>query len=81
MKPQKLHEFTEYMNAFYGTKGIYPSTRNLTPLEVAGAVITMLNGTGFTFEGDCFDRERCRDILFSEEEQTIMYQTKAVANQ
>ena len=70
----EIKEFTSYMNSFYGPEGIYPSSRVLTELEVSNAVIVMLNkSNGVEFEGDSIDRERCRDILFSQVEQDLMY--------
>lgn len=70
-----LQEFTNYMNDFYGVKGIYPSGRNLTIEQVTEAVEKMPEVfPGATFEGDSVDRERCRDILFSKEELKRMYE-------
>ena len=77
----KIAEFTEYMNNFYGKGGVYPSTRTLTIEEVANAVIEDMNkrvktNPDFVFDGDSIDRERIRDILFTEKEQEKMYAPK-----
>ncbi|WP_415912540.1 hypothetical protein [Neptuniibacter sp. QD37_11] len=74
-----IEEFTAYMNGFYGINGTYSSGRDLTPIEVADAVIKLLSGKNPEHPnhawggGNDFDREIIRDMLFTEDEQEIMY--------
>lgn len=65
----KMNEnFLEYFNSFYGVEGVYSSGRNVGYDELNKAVIQLPY-----FEADSFDRERCRDIIFTDVEIDRMY--------
>ena len=66
---KSLIKFRDYLNEFYGIDGIYNSDRNLTLEEVKGAVKQIDNWGG----GDSIDREKARDILFTEKELNKMF--------
>lgn len=68
---EEAMEFKEYMNSFYGVGGVYPM-RNVTLNEVVAA-IKKIKDDGGEFCGDSVDRERARDIIFTEEEMAKGY--------
>jgi hypothetical protein len=73
MKPEVL-KFIDYFQSFYGKNGLYDvgSTRE----EAMEATLIYLTTPGaLTFEGDSFDRENIREVLFSRREA----QPRAVA--
>ena len=61
---QSLMEFQKYCWSFYGPKAIYGNMfdHKLTKPEMNAACL--LISLTETFEGDTFDREKARDILF-----------------
>lgn len=70
---EKVEDFTSYINYVHGPEGIYSSGRNVTEEEVADVIKILKKDTRFQFQGDSFDRERARDILFTDEEFIQMY--------
>lgn len=63
---EKHTEFLNYFNSFYGIEeGIYPMrTVSLTEINKAIKEIKKTD----QFDGDSLDRERARDLIFTEEE-------------
>lgn len=66
---EEIRQFYLYFNEFYGVNGIYSSGRRISMVEIANAVSTLENWGG----GDSLDREKVRDIIFTEEQITKMY--------
>ena len=62
-----MNAFLKYFNSFYGTNGVYPM-RDVSADELAAAVNKIDD-----FCGDSFDREKCRDLIFTQDEQAIGY--------
>lgn len=63
-------EFIKYVRSFYGSRGIYAeffATNPPGPNDYQAAFRTLLSlraEQGVPFEGDSYDREVMRDILF-----------------
>lgn len=63
-------EFIKYVQSFYGPKGIYSeffATNPPKPSDYKAAFRTLMalrEKHGIEFDGDSFDREQMRDILF-----------------
>jgi hypothetical protein len=63
-------EFIKYVRSFYGTKGIYAeffATNPPGPSDYRAAFRTLLSlraQQGVPFDGDSYDREVMRDLLF-----------------
>jgi len=68
-----IKEFTYYLNMFYGIKGIYSSGRDVSKQEVSKAIKILKADSSIEFQGDTIDRERARDIIFTEEEIAKIY--------
>jgi hypothetical protein len=63
-------EFLKYVREFYGPKGLYAEFFATNPPEQSDykaafrTLLTLRKKAGVEFEGDSFDREHLRDILF-----------------
>jgi hypothetical protein len=67
-------DFVAYFNNFYGVNGIYSSGRDISGEDIGYALeLLKKQRPAHNFEGDSFDRELIRDIIFSKEEQDKMY--------
>ncbi len=66
--------FHEYLNMFYGSKGVYP-IREVTQSETFAAIDHIIK-SGQEFEGDTIDREAAANFIFNEEELNKGYGTK-----
>lgn len=62
VSPETIAKFDKYFHEFYGKDGIY-AIRNVTREEIKAAIEKIDD-----FEGDSVDREKVRDILFTEDE-------------
>ena len=72
----KMKQFHIYFNGFHGKNGIYPSDRHVGMVELMDAVAKIEGDSDFN--GDSLDREKVRDIIFSDKEQEKMYARKTV---
>jgi hypothetical protein len=63
-------EFLKYVREFYGTKGLYAEFFATNPPQASDyraayrTLLALRKKAGIEFEGDSFDREHLRDILF-----------------
>jgi hypothetical protein len=61
---QKLNNFVEYFNSFYGVDGIYSHNRNYTLEDIVVAMdLLFQRKPEYVFEGDSVDRELLRDMM------------------
>ncbi len=61
---QKLNDFVEYFNSFYGIDGIYTHNRNYKLEDIIVAMdLLFQRKPDYIFEGDSLDRELLRDVM------------------
>jgi hypothetical protein len=61
---QKLNNFVEYFNSFYGIDGIYTHDRNYSLEDIVIAMdLLFQRKPDYIFEGDSIDRELLRDVM------------------
>lgn len=61
---QKLNDFVEYFNSFYGVDGIYTHNSNYKLEDIVVAMdLLFQRKPDYVFEGDSIDRELLRDVM------------------
>jgi len=68
-----VNVFLQYFNSYYGENGMYPM-RTVSKEELIKAIYKRkADKPNAPFDGDTFDRELIRDLIFTDDEQARGY--------